>query len=287
LLFATALWGLAFLITRLGVASVAPAPFVAMRFATAAIVVWSLTGVRLARATPTELQGAAYLAMAMAAGYILPAVALQTLGAGHTAFISALCVPIVPVLQFLILRQMTGARVWASVCLATLGLMFMAGGPGGGPSRADAFALGGAFGVAAEVLLMSRFAPRVDPRRLAVLECAAAAAYAVAVSVITGAHLPAPAASWIACVLSLGAASAFLQVSTNWCMRRVPVHRAMLIFATEPVWGAFFGALHGERFGLVSLIGAAFILSALLLNANERPETACGQAVRDGRSKNF
>jgi drug/metabolite transporter (DMT)-like permease len=270
LLFATALWGLAFLLTRLGVAAVSPAPFVAMRFATAAIVVWGVTGVRLARTTPIEMQGAACLAMAMAAGYILPAVALQTLGAGHTAFISALCVPIVPVLQYLVLRQVTGARIWVGVCLATFGLMFMAGGPGGAPSRADVFALGGAFGVAAEVLLMSRFAPRVDPRRLAVLECAGAAAYAVAVSVITGTHLPAFAPGWIACALSLGAASAFLQVSTNWCMRRVRVHRAMLIFATEPVWGAFFGALHGERFGLPSLIGAAFILSALLFNAKDQ-----------------
>jgi drug/metabolite transporter (DMT)-like permease len=270
LLFATALWGLAFLITRLGVAAVSPAPFVAMRFATAAIVVWSVTGVRLATATPTELRGAACLAMAMTAGYILPAIALRTLGAGHTAFISALCVPIVPVLQYVVLRQVTGARVWISVCLATFGLMFMAGGPGSAPSRADLFALGGAFGVAAEVLLMSRFAPRVDPRRLAVLECAAAAAYAVAAAAITGACLPPPAPGWIACVLSLGAASAFLQVSTNWCMRRVPVHRAMLIFATEPVWGAFFGALHGERFGLPSLTGAAFILSALLLSAKDR-----------------
>ncbi len=272
MLFATALWGLAFLITRLGVASVAPAPFVAMRFATAAIVVWSVSGIRLQRAPQTELRGAACLAMAMVAGYILPAVALQTLGAGHTAFISALCVPIVPVLQFVVLRRVTGARIWVSVCLATCGLMFMAGGPGGGPSRADLFALGGAFGVAAEVLLMSRFAPRVDPRRLAVLECAAAAAYAAAIAAITGAHLPRAAPGWIACVLSLGAASAFLQVSTNWCMRRVPVHRAMLIFATEPVWGALFGALHGERFGLASLIGGAFILCALLLNAKEKPD---------------
>src|SRR5580692_956835 len=56
LLFATALWGLAFLIVHLGVATVPPLPFVALRFATAALMVRLLTGTKISRVTATELR---------------------------------------------------------------------------------------------------------------------------------------------------------------------------------------------------------------------------------------
>ncbi len=267
LVFATALWGLAFLIVRVGVEDAPPVAFVAIRFATAALVVGGLSGVRLGRVTPTELRAGALIAAAMVCGYTLQSFGLRTLGAGHVAFISALYVPIVPVLQFLLLRRVLGVRLWVSVVLATGGLMLMAGGPGGAPSRGDFLALGSAFGVAAELMLLAHFAPRVEPRRLAVVECIGVSVYALGIAVATGQGVPHLAAGWLACALGLGAASAFLQISSNWCLRRVPVHRAMLIFATEPVWAGLFGALAGERMGTTALAGAGCILIALLINA--------------------
>ena len=119
---------------------------------------------------------------------------------------------------------------------------------------------------------MAHFAPRVDPRRLAILECIAVSTYAALVSWLTGQRLPRIEPFWLGCALGLGAASAFLQVGSNWAMRRVPAPRAILIFATEPVWGGLFGALHGEPMGLTTLLGAALIVGALLLNATRRAE---------------
>jgi drug/metabolite transporter (DMT)-like permease len=277
LLFATALWGLAFLIVHLGVATVPPLPFVALRFATAAIMVRLLTGARLSRVTATELRAGPLIGLAMLGGYGMQAIGLQTLGAGRAAFIGALYVPMVPVLQWIVLRRRPETHIWISVALATAGMVILADptGPGrsGGFGRGEAFALAATVAVATELLLMAHFAPRVDPRRLAILECIAVSAYALVISLLTGQHLPPIAPFWLACALGLGAASAFLQVSSNWAMRRVPAPRAMLIFATEPVWGGLFGALHGEPMGPSTLLGAALILAALLLNATRRTET--------------
>jgi drug/metabolite transporter (DMT)-like permease len=276
LLFATALWGLAFLIVHLAVATVAPPPFTALRFATAAIMVRLLTGVKISRVTATELRAGPLIGLAMLGGYGLQATGLQTLGAGRAAFIGALYVPMVPILQWLVLRRRPEAHVWLSVALATAGMVTLANptGPsaGGGFGRGEAFALAATLAVATELLLMAQFAPRVDPRRLAVIECIAVSAYAAVVSWLTGQRLPPIAPFWLACAFGLGTASAFLQVSSNWAMRRVPAPRAMLIFATEPIWGGLFGALHGEPMGVSTWLGAALILAALLLNATRRAE---------------
>jgi drug/metabolite transporter (DMT)-like permease len=277
LLFATALWGLAFLVVHLGVATVPPLPFVALRFATAAVMVRLLTGARLDRVTPMELRAGPLIGLAMVCGYALQATGLQTIGAGRAAFIGALYVPIVPLLQWAFLHKRPQIHVWVSTALATAGLLALAAPvatlPGAAQNhfgRGDAFALTAAFAVASEILLMAQFAPRVDPRRLAIVECLCVTFYAIVLALLTGQRLPPIAPFWLACALGLGAASAFLQVSSNWAMRRVPAHRAMLIFATEPVWGGVFGALHGEPMGVTTLFGAGLILSALLLNAMRR-----------------
>ena len=81
----------------------------------------------------------------------------------------------VPMLQILVLRRMPGGLVWISAALASAGMMLMAqhaGGAGVTIGRGEAFALGGACAIAAEITLVAIFAPMADPRRLAVLQCA-------------------------------------------------------------------------------------------------------------------
>ncbi len=275
LLFATALWGLAFLIVHLGVATVPPLPFVAIRFATAALMVRVLTGARLARLTPTELRAGPLIGLAMLGGYGLQAAGLMSVGAGRAAFVGALYVPMVPMLQWAIFRRRPPAHVWLTTGLATLGMMVLSGLGSTANNHfdhGDMLCLADSVAVASALLLMAHCAPRVDPRRLAVLECLCVSAAAGALALLTGQHLPPVEPFWLACALGLGAASAFLQVSSNWAMRRVPAHRAMLIFATEPVWGGLFGALHGEAFTKTTLGGCALILTALLVNALQRVE---------------
>jgi drug/metabolite transporter (DMT)-like permease len=266
LIAATALWGAAFLVTHVAMARVPPLPFLALRFTVAAVAVRLLTGARVARITRAELLGGAAISVAMLAGYALQATALASLGSGRVAFICALYVPIVPLVQTALTRRLPRATTWLSVALAAAGMMLMAGGSGGGFGRGEAFALGAAFGVAAEILLMARFAPLVDPRRLAVVECACMAALALGLAGALGQRLPPLQPVWLACAIFLGAASALLQVSVNWAMRNVKATRATLIYATEPVWAAGFGLLAGERMGPSAALGAGLILCALLVN---------------------
>lgn len=274
LLFATSIWGLAFLIVHEAMAQVPPLPFIAIRFATAALMVSVLTRPRLGRVTLTELRAGAAIGTAMLCGYGLQATGLQTLGAGRAAFIGALYVPLVPLLQWLAHGIRPSPLVCSSAVLATAGMMVLTGaanmlphGAGLKFGHGEAFALSATLAVATEIVLIAQFAPRVDPRRLAVLECCAVSGLAVTLAPEFGQQFPPLHPFWLSCALFLGAASAFLQVSSNWAMRKLSGHRAVLIYATEPVWAALFGAAAGERIGASAVVGASLIMCALLLNA--------------------
>ena len=192
----------------------------------------------------------------------------MTLTSGRSAFISALYVPMVPVLQIVVLQRLPGALVWVSAALATVGMMVMAGGGAHGAAlgRGDAFTLGGACAIAAEITLVAIFAPLADPRRLAVLQCAFVGGAALILTLLVGARLPPPGA-WLICAAGLGLLSAYLQTTTNWAMRTIPATRATLIFALEPVWASAFGAAAGERMTVNAIVGAGLILAALVVSA--------------------
>jgi drug/metabolite transporter (DMT)-like permease len=147
---ATALWGAAFLVTHIAMARVQPLPFLALRFCVAAVAIRLLTGARLGRVSRTELRGGALIGLAMLAGYALQAVALGRLGSGRVAFICALYVPMVPLLQAALTGRLPGGRTWLSIGLACGGMMLLAGGTGAGLGRGEAFALASAWALPAK-----------------------------------------------------------------------------------------------------------------------------------------
>ncbi len=269
LTLATIVWGASFLITRNAVQGVAPLAFVALRFATAAAVVAGVTRPRLIRLTRTEVRAGFRLALAMFGGYGLQAIGM-TLGvtSGRAAFISALYVPIVPILQLILLRRRPRLATWAGFGLAFAGLALMAGpfGPSGA-GRGDILVLTAALCIAAEILLLGTFAARVDPRRLAVVECTLLALLCLVGTPVLGEKFSPLAPGWMLGALLLGIASAGLQISVNWAQRQVSPTRATLIYAMEPVWAAFFGMLAGEHMGPGAMAGAACILVSLVLSS--------------------
>jgi drug/metabolite transporter (DMT)-like permease len=243
---ATLVWGGSFLVTRTAVQDVPPLFFVGLRFATAAVLVACITRPRMIRLTRTELRAGSRIALVMFAGYGLQATGMHLgVTSGRAAFLSALYVPVVPLLQLLV------------------------AGPFGSEKAglAELLVLAGALSFAVEILLIGNFAARVDPRRLAVVECAFLALLCLAGIFVSGAVWPALRPGWVLSALGLGLASAGLQISVNWAQRYVPPAQATLLYTLEPVWAALFGALAGERMGPLGLAGAGLILASLAVSA--------------------
>jgi drug/metabolite transporter (DMT)-like permease len=123
----------------------------------------------------------------------------------------------------------------------------------------------GAIAIAAEIILISAWAGKVDVKRVTVVQLATASLVAFATMVPAGESVPPMSTGLVVVALGLGIFSAIIQVTMNWAQRSVSPTRATVIYTGEPVWAGIFGRF-GERLPLLALVGAAFIVAGVLVS---------------------
>ncbi|MBC3410930.1 DMT family transporter [Pseudomonas sp. SWRI51] len=268
LVFITMLWGGTFLIVHNVMTVSGPMFFVGLRFAAAALFVGALSTRALPGLTLTELKAGMLIGVTIMLGYGLQTMGLQTINSSQSAFITALYVPFVPLLQWLVLGRRPGLMPSLGICLAFVGLMLLAGPEGGTLhfSEGEVVTLVSAVAIAAEIILISRYAGKVDVRRVTVVQLATASALAFLMIVPTQERLPDFSWLLLASALGLGAMSAVIQVAMNWAQQSVSPTRATLIYAGEPVWAGVVGRIAGERLPGVALFGALLIVLAVVVS---------------------
>jgi drug/metabolite transporter (DMT)-like permease len=268
LVFITMLWGGTFLLVHNVMTVSGPMFFVGLRFAAAALFVGLVSIRALPGLTFTELKAGALIGATIMLGYGLQTMGLQTISSSQSAFITALYVPFVPLLQWLVLGRRPGLMPSLGICLAFLGLMLLAGPEGGTLrfSEGEVVTLVSAVAIAAEIILISRYAGRVDVRRVTVVQLATASLLSFLMIVPTQERIP--DFSWLLLLsaLGLGAMSAVIQVAMNWAQKSVSPTRATLIYAGEPVWAGIVGRIAGERLPAVALIGGLMIVIAVVVS---------------------
>ncbi|HET9068138.1 MAG TPA: DMT family transporter, partial [Amaricoccus sp.] len=127
LVLATVVWGGTFLAVKLGLGESGPLFFVGSRFALAALIATLLALPRMRGLTRAELAAGAAIGASIFAGYALQTAGLATITASQSAFISALYVPIVPLLQWAALGRRPRLASWIGIALAFTGLLLLAG----------------------------------------------------------------------------------------------------------------------------------------------------------------
>ncbi|CRI56253.1 MULTISPECIES: DMT family transporter [Pseudomonas] len=268
LVFITMLWGGTFLIVHNVMTVSGPMFFVGLRFAAAALFVGLVSARSLAGLTATELKAGVLIGVSIMLGYGLQTMGLQTISSSQSAFITALYVPFVPLLQWLVLGRRPGLMPSLGIGLAFAGLMLLAGPEGGALhfSEGELVTLVSAVAIAGEIILISRYAGKVDVRRVTVVQLATASALSFLMIVPTQEQLPDFSWLLLASAVGLGAMSAVIQVAMNWAQKSVSPTRATLIYAGEPVWAGIVGRIAGERLPGVALIGGVLIVLAVVVS---------------------
>ncbi|UVL20983.1 DMT family transporter [Pseudomonas sp. B21-023] len=268
LVFITMLWGGTFLIVHNVMSVSGPMFFVGLRFAAAALFVGMVSARSLAGLTATELKAGVLIGVSIMLGYGLQTMGLQTISSSQSAFITALYVPFVPLLQWLVLGRRPGLMPSLGIGLAFAGLMLLAGPEGGALhfSEGELVTLVSAVAIAGEIILISRYAGKVDVRRVTVVQLATASALSFLMIVPTQEQLPDFSWLLLASAVGLGAMSAVIQVAMNWAQKSVSPTRATLIYAGEPVWAGIVGRVAGERLPGVALIGGVLIVLAVVVS---------------------
>jgi len=268
LLFITMIWGGTFLVVHRAMQHSGPFFFVGLRFATAALLLALFFRRYLAGMTWLEVKAGALIGLSIAGGYGLQTWGMQTISSSQSAFLTALYVPVVPLLQWLFLRRLPGLMSWLGIVLAFTGLLLVAGPQDGRITlnAGEIATLISTLAIAAEIILISRYAGKVDVRRVTLIQLAVASLCAFGLMIPNGETVPAISTPLLLSALGLGAASALIQVTMNWAQRSVSPTRATVIYAGEPVWAGVVGRIAGERLPALALLGGALIVCGVIVS---------------------
>jgi drug/metabolite transporter (DMT)-like permease len=268
----TAVWGATFLVVHLAVQRSGPLFFVGLRFLTAGLLGLLVSRRTLSGLTRRELGAGAAIGLAVFLGYALQTLGLQTIPASRSAFLTALYVPVVPALQWALMRRAPKPAALAGIGLAFTGLILLAGPGAAGVAwgAGEVVTLLSTVAIAAEIVLIGLFAGTVDLRRVTALQLLVAGGLSLAMMPAFGDGLPSFSWVWLAAGLGLGAASCLIQLTMNWAQRSVSPTRATVIYAGEPVWGGVVGRLAGDRLPAPAIAGAALIVAGVLVSELKR-----------------
>lgn len=199
---------------------------------------------------------------------------------GVAAFISSMGVVLAPFVARLLLAAPLSRAAWGAMALAGLGMACMSLRGDGSVHHADWLLLASALGLATYLVVNSR-----DMARLPVLPATALQQLAAAVWCLAGSVL---LESWQAVSLqhSWGWLAASVLLATclrfvlqGWGQGRMPVAHSAFILLLEPVWTALLAAWwFGTGFVPQQWLGAALVLSALLLSRRKPPHPASLQS---------
>lgn len=264
----TMIWGATFLIIRRALEETGPLFFVGLRFASAAFVMLLISFPVLRGITAREALGGTAIGCSLCAGFVLQTWGLQTITASKSAFLTAFYVPLVPLLQWLVMRRPPQRMAWAGLALAFPGVLLLSGtgGVASGFGTGELLTALGAFALAGEIILIGIVARGANVRRITIVQVTVASLLSFALMPAAGESLPSFSWPVVYSACGLGVASALIQCVINWAQKRVSPTRATLIYTGEPLWGGFFGHLAGERLPASALIGGALIIAGIVIS---------------------
>lgn len=273
MLITAMIWGSSFVAQRLGMDAIGPFLYTGLRFALACLVLLPLV-LWLGRRgeSKTEplnsglLGGGVVMGLALALGINLQQVGLLFTSVTNSGFITGLYVIVVPLIG-LFIGHKTGMGTWLGAALAVIGMFLLSVGEGFHVASGDWLQLMGAFVWGVHVLLVSFFASRHDPLRLALLQFATCAVISLTLAVtLEEIQLDAIIAAAPAVLYGglFGVAVGFtLQVIAQ---KHAIASHAAIILSLEAVFAAIAGALLlGEALAVKGYIGCALMFAGMLI----------------------
>jgi drug/metabolite transporter (DMT)-like permease len=277
LLFAAAIWGLAFYFQKTAMSDVGPYVFITARSLLASLVLLPLALLELrGRANGTDrpdvdLPGLVKLGLmgglVFFIGAALQQIGLLTATVTNAGFLTGIYVVITPFIVWLTARRAPSSVVWMAVGMAFVGTWALGGGTVGGFSYGDALIAICAIFWATHIVVTSR-SPRFGmPMTFTCVQFATVATIATIAALLfepISADALVRASGAILYVGLLSSALTFTLAAI--AMKHTPASEAAVLMSMETLFAALAGALLlGERLPPIGLFGAALLFSASLL----------------------
>jgi len=276
LLLVALIWGSAFVAQAIGNRSVGPLMFTGLRFGLGALVVapfawreWRMLRARNRQPRARDIAHIAGLGALLFLGAAMQQVGMLTTSVTNTGFLTALYIPLVPVLGWLALRHAPHWTTWLAAAGCVAGSWLLTGGGSLSNFHAgDWWIIASSLPWAAHVMLVGRAANRLHGAMLVAcgqfIACSVLALATGAATEPLSLHGMLQAAGPIAYtgVLSVGLAFSLQVVA----LRHAHAADAAIVLSSETVFTAVAGALFmGDRMGATGVAGCGLILACVLL----------------------
>lgn len=207
------------------------------------------------------------IGLTLAMGYLFQTWGLLYTTPTNSGLITGLFVVFAPLTAWLLFKVRIPPIAKGAIVLSLAGMVLLAGQSASLGRVGDVLTVVCAAGLGAHIALLSRYAPEHDAGALAFAQMIGMAGlFSVMWAVSPGPITAPPAEVWFAIVLTGIVASAGAFYVQTIVQQRISAARAAVILTMEPVFATFFGFwLAGDRLSPVQLVGAALILSALLV----------------------
>lgn len=265
MVLATMLWGATFVVIRDILHGLRPAELIAARFAIATVVLAIVQAFRRRPIDRTAVVAGGLCGLCAAAGFSFQAIGLTSTSAGSSAFLTCAGTVFAALFAWPMLGERPSSALLQGITAALVGSALLAERLGI-VTAGDAWTLFGALAFAMQIVMIGRYADRVDPLVLVGIQ---SLVIAVVLAPFAGGVLPRLAALTPDGLARLGylalAGSVVAPLLQVVAQRGLPAGRVALLFALEPVFALLFAlAFAGERFGPRWWVGAALILAGVL-----------------------
>jgi drug/metabolite transporter (DMT)-like permease len=273
MLLTALIWGTGFVAQTAGMDHIGPYLFSGLRFALGSLCLMPLILRNAKTARVPEpllnrgmLRAGIIMGLALALGINLQQVGLLFTSVTNSGFITGLYVIVVPLLG-LLLGHKTGLGTWLGCLLAVVGMCLLSIGDNFHVASGDWLQLIGAFVWGGHVVLVSLFASRHDPIRLAFLQFATCSVVSLLLAVLfepiaLNAIIDAGPALLYGGIVAVGVGYTLQVVAQKHAI----ASHAAIILSLEAVFAAIAGAwILGEALQLRGYIGCGLMLAGMLL----------------------
>lgn len=272
----TIIWGSSFIVMKNISEDIPAYAYLAMRFLVAPIILTVIFNKNLKGINLSSIMRGSLIGLMLYAGMMLQVLGLKTTTASNSAFITGLCVIMVPVISVFLLKKRPPVNAVLGVFLAAAGLFFLTGFQGDWVIG-DTLTLICALCFALQIIFIDKFAPDMNIYHLAFIQVAATAVFYL----ITWAGVafisvkPAPIvfdSKIILTILYTGALGTAFGYSVQTIAQKYTTPtRTALILTCEPVFGAIFAFIVPDIYGntevmtMQTIIGSLLILSGMII----------------------
>lgn len=268
LLLGVVFWGMSFVYVKQAVSVVDVYSFLFVRFSVATVILGLFILPRFSAYTMKTLRRGVAVGLVLAVAFIAQTLGIQYTSASNAAFITGLCVVLVPLFVTVLDRRPPPAMQILAVALGFAGLALLSLKLPFHVNKGDAWCLLCAVLFGLQIVMISRMMGRVDALLFAVTQVFTVAVVAGAAGLILnrGITISRDPVVWKAVAFVAVFASAYMYAVQARYQKYLSEVKATMIYSLEPVFAGVFALwMLGETMTPRAVAGGLLIVMAMLL----------------------